>query len=41
MMEMLTSAVGVMLLAVYDVLPGALVVFLPDLLEEGMPRWRR
>jgi hypothetical protein len=41
MIEILTSAVGVMLLAVSAVLLGALVVFLPDLLQEGMPRWRR
>jgi hypothetical protein len=41
MVEMLTTAVGVMFLAVYAVLLGALVVFLPDLPREGMPRWRR
>ena len=41
MIEMPTSAVGVTLLAACAVLLGALVVFLPDLLQEGTPRGLR
>jgi hypothetical protein len=41
MIEIPTSTVGVTLLAVSAVLLGALTVFLPDLLDEGMPRGLR